>query len=178
MSEIWSKPTRLAKALNELKQAKNDFKHDRGPKIEEDYVSATVKVGPLLDTCMQELAFLTEYPIRLIYDVKVVRGSRNVSLLTYRCTGDHPALPQEQLEYPEALPQRDLFIEVTGRRWIPLFPFVTAHNCPSCKTREIYFVDRWQGSGKAALLKSFERGHTEEKMDVGTELISWSRQSN
>jgi hypothetical protein len=81
------------------------------------------------------------------------------------------------LEYPEPLPEGDLFIEVNKRRWVTLFPFISAHNCPNCKTRELYFIDKWQGQGKPAILKSFERGHAEEKTEIGQGLTTWNVQN-
>ena len=123
---------------------------------------------------MQDLAFLTEHPIRLVRDLDVARGTRSVVLHTLRCEGDHPGFPQERIGYPEPLTKNDLYIEVEPGHWVPLFPFVVPRNCPTCKTREIYFVDRWPGKGCPALLKSFERGHTVESNEVGEGFEIWS----
>jgi hypothetical protein len=57
VARVWTRSSGLAKPLSELITAKNDFKHDRGPRIDEDYVSAVEKVGSLLDQCTRQLAF-------------------------------------------------------------------------------------------------------------------------
>lgn len=45
-----------------------------------------------------------------------------------------------------------------------------ASNCPHCRYRETYFVDRWNARKNIALMKSFERGHTKEKSDISEAL--------
>jgi len=144
--------------IDKLLKAKNDMKHDRGPKNEEELAEATDGVGGLLTDCMQDLAFLTEHPIRLVRDMDVARGTRSVVLHTLRCEGDHPGFPQERIGYPEPLTKNDLYIEVEPGHWVPLFPFVVPRNCPTCKTREIYFVDRWPGKGCPALRRASNEG--------------------
>ena len=57
-------------------------------------------------------------------------------------------------------------------RWIDLYPFVVASNCPYCRYRETYFIDRWDDRKGSVLLKSFERGHTEEKKEIASTLAS------
>jgi hypothetical protein len=161
------------KRVEKLIRQKNDFKHDRGPKTDDDFQQAVHDTEAQLLECMQDIAFFTEHPIRLIRDMDRIRGSQSVTLSTLRCVGDHPGLAQEQINYPEALRKNDLYIEIQPLRWLPLYPFIVSRNCPLCRTREIYFVDKWEGKGKHALLKSFERGHTEENLEVGQELDNW-----
>ncbi len=157
--------------IDKLVRMKNDFKHDRGPKIEEDFQEAISQANDLLRNVMYKLSFLTEYPIHLIRDVDLIRGTRRVFVKTLRYIGDHPGLPIEQCEYPEALKKGDLYIQLQTDLWVPLFPFMTVHNCPSCKTHETYFVDYWKG--KELKLKSFERGHTQDDHEVTCELNSY-----
>jgi hypothetical protein len=164
---------RFPKNIEKLIKAKNDFKHDRGPRIEEDYEEATKEVGVLVDEVMSELSFLTEYPIRLITDLDGVRGSRRVVVQTLRFVGDHPGLIQERLEYPETLTKGDLYIQIQEGNWKSLFPFLSAHNCPHCKYRETYFIDRWNRAGGKTILKSFERGHTTEDNETASSLSNW-----
>lgn len=61
--------------------------------------------------------------------------------------------------------------------WIPLHPLVSVQYCPHCKMRETYFVDAWEGPGKPAQLKSFERGHTHRDdkaaQQIGSDLERW-----
>jgi hypothetical protein len=156
-----------------LIKSKNDMKHDRGPKTEDDFAQATRAVGEVLAGTMHNMAFLTEHPIRLVRDMDVARGTRSVVLYTLRCEGDHPGFFQEKVSYPEPLTKNDLFIEVESGRWVALFPFIVPRTCPQCKSREIYFVDKWRGKGQPALLKSFEQGHTVENDEVGRGFEAW-----
>jgi hypothetical protein len=165
--------TKFRERVEYLIKAKNDYKHDRGPKTDEDFSRETVNIREVLQECMQDLPFLTEHRIRLIRDVTGVRGSRVVSLNTLICMGDHPGLAQHQLTYPEALIKNDLYIEVESDRWVSLHPFLVPYNCPQCKNREFYFIDKWPEKQKAATVKSFERGHTQNVSDIVSALSSW-----
>ena len=153
--------------VDALIKSKNDIKHDRGPKTEDDFAQATRVVGEVFAGTMHDMAFLTEHPITLVRDMDVARGTCLVVSYTLRCKGDPPGFLQEKVSYPEPLTKNDLFIEVEVSRWVALFPFVVPRTCPQCKSREVYFVDRWQGKGQPALLKSFEQGHTIENEEVG-----------
>jgi hypothetical protein len=79
--------------------------------------------------------------------------------------GDGPGFPQEKVSFPKALPRGDLLLDQGDQNWVQLYPFV-ASNCPHCRYRETYFVDRWNDRKGTTLLKSFERGHTEEREDT------------
>lgn len=72
--------------------------------------------------------------------------------------GDNPALQQSQIS--KTTPEKHTVIEVEDRRLEALFPLVTVQHCPTCRFREMYFIDGWDG--KRARLKSFERGHLEK----------------
>jgi hypothetical protein len=87
--------------------------------------------------------------------------------------GDHPGLAQEELAFPRPLPRGDLFIDLGGENWVPLYPFVSVKVCPSCRTREIYFIDKWE-NGRIKL-KSFERGHVEWDPNMVQDLEAWAR---
>ncbi len=87
-----------------------------------------------------------------------------------RYIGDHPGMTQERTEYPDPLTKNDLYVQLRQDRRVSLDPYLTVQNCPSCKTRETYFIDRWRGKGEVAHLKSFERGHVEQSPEIGTGL--------
>jgi hypothetical protein len=87
--------------------------------------------------------------------------------------GDHPGLAQQQMMYPEALIKNDLYIEEEPNRWASLHPFLVPYNCPQCKNREFYFIDRWPQKDKPATLKSFEQGHTQSVAEIAHSLASW-----
>jgi len=105
----------------------------------------------------------------------MIRGSSRIVVQTLRYVGDHPGLPQDRLECHTILKKNDLYIQIAHDSFISLFPFVTVQFCPHCKTRETFFIDRWDG--EKARLKSFERGHTLDNSEIGNALSDWQVQS-
>ncbi len=159
-------------AVQRLITAKNDFKHDRGPRTEEEFESATRDMQQTLEACIKALAFFMEHPIRQVIDHDVTRTGE-FKLRCLSLVGDHPGLPQEELSYRTPLPKRDLYIAAAGVGWVPLFPLLVARNCPRCKTRETFFLDKWNRNKGTAMRKSFERGHEEETNDVVQNMGAW-----
>ena len=168
LAGLWRQPG--IDAFEALIKAKNDDKHDRGPKVDDEYKTGTLAVAKLLNIVMKHLAVLTEYPPLLVTSIRLVRGSETVFLNTLRYAGDHPGLPQEEIEYHKGVPE-DLYVQAQPKQLETLFPFITVHYCPHCKARETYFIDRWQ-PGSTALLKSFERGHVQEDGTVAERLTN------
>ena len=173
---LWRRGNResdFAQNIKYLINIKNDFKHDRGPRIEEEFKIACESLGQKLENCMAAISFFARYPTRLICNLDVVRGTSTVILDTLRYMGDHPGLTQEKVGFPTPLPRNTLYMELSQERWVSLFPFITVQLCPECHIRETYFIDRWQGQGSSAKLKSFERGHTINSAEIGGELEKW-----
>ena len=121
---------------------------------------------------MERLSFLARYPVRLVQDFDVDRRGGEFSLKCLRLMGDGPGFPQEKVTFREAPPRGDLFLDLGEQNWAPLHPFVVASNCPNCRYRETYFIDRWNGRKGTVLMKSFERGHTEERRDISDSLVA------
>lgn len=170
--------TDFSKQAKELVELKNDQKHDRGPKTTYEYEQAAEYIQEIIDNCYKELSFFVRYPIRLIKDIDHDYQSGDAILDTLVYTGDHQGLRREQCVYPNTPFTKDvLYIEIDNNKWIPLYPFISVFYCPSCKTRETYFIDRWDGPGKKIILKSFERGHIHEgdkdAMKVSSFLEHW-----
>ena len=149
-----------------LISARNDFHHGRGPLIEEDFVDASNEAQERLERCMDALSFFTRYPIRLVQDFDVDRRNGDFVLKCLRLEGDGPGFMQEEVSRPQALPRGELVLDLGDGRWAQLYPFVVASNCPHCRYRETYFIDRWDDRKGTVLMKSFERGHAEEKKDI------------
>ena len=172
----------LATAINRLKigtetkgfgadvaaliSARNDFHHGRGPLMEEDIVAASDGAQERLQRCMDALSFFTRYPTRLVQDFDVDRRNDGFVLKCLRLEGDGPGFMQEKVSRLRALPRGDLVPDLGDGHWAQLYPFVVASNCPHCRYRETYFIDRWDDRKGTVLMKSFERGHTEEKKDI------------
>jgi hypothetical protein len=153
-----------------LISARNDFHHGRGPVMEEDIVEASNDAQERLQRCMETLSFFKQYPIRLVQDFDVDRRNNDFMLKCLRLEGDGPGFPQERISFPKALPRGDLMLDLGDGNWAQLYPFVIASNCPRCRYRETYFIDRWTDRKNTTLMKSFERGHTEERRDISDTL--------
>lgn len=172
-----TKQSQFARLLQELITKKNDFKHDRGPQAPNEYIEGTMALGQDLKACLQELALFVQHPMRFIEEADVDWRSRRAKLKTLVYVGDHPGLRRESISVSESLPKDKLYIEVNEGHLLPLYPLISVHYCSSCKTRETYFIDRWDPNDGKLVLKSFERGHTHSNntiiQQVGDDLKYW-----
>ncbi len=66
----------------------------------------------------------------------------------------------------------DLVLDAVNGR-ISLYPFITSAVCPQCEEVETYFVDAWDTKKGTARLKSFEKGHTLDSLEVAGDLEDW-----
>lgn len=153
-----------------LISARNDFHHGRGPVTEEEIAGASDDTQDRLQRCMKTLSFLREHPIRLVQDFDPERRTGKFWLKCLRLEGDGPGFPQERVRSPEVVPRGDLLLDLGNQNWRPLYPFVLASNCSRCQHRETYFLDQWKKDKDKTLLKSFERGHIEERSDIAEAL--------
>jgi hypothetical protein len=115
---------------------------------------------------MEALSFLAQYPIRLVQDFDLDRRSGEFLLKCLRLTGDGPGFPQEKVHFPRAFSNGELLLDLGNQNWVALYPFIVASNCPHCRYRETYFIDRWNNRESTSLMKSFERGHLEERSEI------------
>ena len=67
--KIRSEEKGLGQDIVRLIQAKNDYKHDRGPFGLEDIESTSDEVQERLRRCMEALAFFTNYPMRQVEEI-------------------------------------------------------------------------------------------------------------
>lgn len=164
IASLWytrpDKESDFAAMTKRLVETKNDFKHDRGPTTPDEYAQANQALHGLLQRCLSRIAFVADYPLRLVEDVEVDWRTDDCRLDTLVYMGDHPVCRSETVTYPAALPAKKLYLTLTGHDWVSLYPLISVQYCPSCKTRETYMIDRWEGPSKPAVLRSFERGHT------------------
>ena len=160
--------------VRDLIRAKNDFKHDRGPSIESEYIDATDKVEDQLTEAYEYLHFFQDHRILLVEDVNPRRRGEESDVLSLICMGDHPGFDTEQAVMAQNVRKGDLYIEGESRQLQPLYPFIHATTSSQTKAREFFFIDRVdqdRSSGSyVAGLKSFDRGNTERDPDIGNEL--------
>jgi hypothetical protein len=163
-----------------LISARNDFHHGRGPIIEENVVEASNDAQAKIERCMDALACFPQYPIRLIHDFDVNRRNGDFMLKCLRLEGDGPEFPQERMGFLKALPRGDLVLDLVldlgHGKWVQLYPFIVASNCPSCRYRETYFIDRWNDRKGTVVLRSFERGHMEEQKEISGALAALAQE--
>ena len=164
----------FGKQLQSVLEYKNDFKHDRGPQTEAELAIATREMDEWLKAVLTEVSFLTRFPIHLVRDFnKKDRRTSTVELTVESLIGDHPSWPCSSRLYHEPLMRGDLFIEVDEKTVVPLYPFIKVVECPTCKWREVFFLDKWRGPGEKACLKSFEKGHPYENENIGNDIVAW-----
>jgi type I restriction enzyme M protein len=176
-----SKQSQFGRLIQNLVNRKNDFKHDRGPQTDYEYTEAVRVLGQDLKSCLQEMAFFVQHPIRLVQDADIDWRSNKSILSTLVYVGDHPGLRQEKITLGSPLPKDKLYLELKDELLLPLYPLISANYCTSCKTRETYFIDRWESSDGRTILKSFERGHTHNNNEVarqiGVDMEYWLQNS-
>jgi hypothetical protein len=168
----------VGKLLRSLVQAKNDFKHDRGPSVASEYKVACLLVTGVLSQVLGYLRFLADFRFYLVRDVNPHRRGNMADVVFLRCMGSNPGFLTEQWVYAPSVRKGDLYIELEPERLAPLYPFIHAQACEQCKAREFYFVDRLDAQrngdsgtrGCVAGLKSFDRGHTAKDADIGFEM--------
>jgi hypothetical protein len=164
--------------IADLIRAKNDFKHDRGPTTRDETVEVGLRVQERLACSMERLAFFTDYPLRQFRgSARLRHGGCRIEYVSH--VGDHPALPTGSETRAAGAPvldliEGDLYVVVDRDTWVSLYPFLSVQTCPHCKAREVFYVDKLDERRGTATLKSFERGHTEEKEEIGQELLSWA----
>lgn len=173
-ADLWfkgksKKESDFAKLTKRLVELKNDDKHDRGPKIDAQYLTGIRDLEEHLEQLYRGVAFLTQYPIRLIEDLDIDPFTRKAIIRTLVYVGDHPGLKQETLKLSKPLPKGRLYIEKSEGDWALLSPLMTVNTCGHCQARETYMIDSWSGDSKIRL-KSFERGHTKESSGQGTDV--------
>ena len=156
-----------------LIQAKNDYKHDRGPFGMEAIQSTSDEVGERLRRCMEALVFFIDYPMRQVEEIDADRSGDSVSLKCVRYMGDYPNLPREELVLHERPHGGDPFLDLGDENWVSLYPFIMPTTCSDCNIRETYFIDSWDRRRNTARMKSFERGHTISKPEVSDSLAEW-----
>lgn len=82
--KIQSQTKGFGRDVDALIRAKNDFKHDRGPKTLEDTMATSNDVQEMIRRCMETLDFLTDHP---------VRGLDDSGMDLYLNTGEDGRLP-------------------------------------------------------------------------------------
>jgi type I restriction enzyme M protein len=179
-ADIWfkgsgKKQSQFRETLQNLAIRKNNFKHDRFPQSDDEYTTAVKDVSLELQQCLRRIAFLVQYPMRLIQDSDVDWKTNEVKANSLVYVGDHPGLRQERINLSSTVPRDKLYLELRTDTLVPLYPLLSVQNCSRCKMREVFMVDRF-GSG-VVVLKSFEHGHAHENDDVakqvGRDLEHW-----
>lgn len=170
-ADLWfkgrgTKQSQFRETLQKLATRKNDFKHDRWPQSDDQYTAAVKEMGEDLQQCLSKIAFLVQYPMRLVQDSDVDWRTKKVRAKTLLYVGDHPSLSQEQIDLSGPVSKGKLYLELKSDTLIPLYPLFTVQNCSVCTMREVFMIDRFDGSHNRVVLKSFERGHAHDNDEV------------
>lgn len=155
--------------LELLLKSRDDFHHRPGVGAFTGTAAATreAEIRDGLSAVLEHLTFLCEHPLYLPLDFDLNRNRNGIDTVALRYIGDHPGMKKVSLTTSEPVRKNDLYLAIHGEpKWRSLWPFITVSECPHCKARETYYVDRWK-PGQAAVMSSFERGHREESQEVG-----------
>jgi len=168
-SDIWfkgrgSKQSHFRNTLKNLVDRKNNFKHDRWPQTEDEYATAVRETHKELEQCLQELAFLVQYPMRLVQDSDVDWKTKQISANTLLYVGDHPSLRKESITLSTPVSRDKLYLELASDTLVALHPLLSVQNCGICKMREVFMIDRF--AADRVVLKSFEHGHSHDNDEV------------
>jgi len=169
--EVANQRKGVGRALATLITKKNDYKRDRGPRITEEFERETEDVLRTLNESLAALSFLGDHPLRLVEDFNVSRDGHFFEVTCIQYVGDYPALPQERIQLETPVRKEDLYLEIRPGHWVSLFPYLQVLNCPTCKRREVFFIDRWDTKRGRLGLKSFERGHTREASSEAVDVL-------
>jgi len=167
-----TKESDFARRTAKLVELKNDYKHDRGPKTPPEFEDAAKRVQELLDSCLEDLSFSVAHPLYLTEATEVDPMTKEITIPVLNCSGDHPAFDRERHAHDDALPSETLFVRAKPGDWARLFPLVTVQHCPTCKNREFFIIDRWDGGGGRVVLRSLERGHTMDTSDENPQVAA------
>lgn len=178
LSRFDSKKKQNGVQLDTLVVNKNNFKHDRGPSTDAELLIAVNAMKEHVDSIFTEISFFTRFPILLVRDLDKKRRTSTLELKVEALIGDHPQWQGSSMEYSEALTKDELYIRLTDKKLVSLYPFITVIECTTCKNREVFFIDKWDGPGKPAFLKSFERGHSLLSQEIGEAINYWLNEDN
>lgn len=181
-SSLWyttknKKATTFTKSTLEFVQKRNEFAHHRGPRTEAEFELGNNDLSEKISDCLERISFFTQYRIRLVEDYDQDWQTKQFRIDTCLFIGDHPlGLRRERSSYPHPLTKGILYLEVTEKNWLPLYPFISIHSCPECNNTETYFLDKRVRSSQKTRMISFERSHileNEEAEKIGEDLDYW-----
>jgi len=158
-------------SMESLLQSRDAF-HHKGILEGDEAQKAIMNIRGNLSSALRQLSILIRHPLYLPLDFDSVRDAPATSVTALNYSGDHPGMRKIQIDLTFPPKKNDLYIAVDdGKDWRSIFPFITVQQCSQCKTRETYYIDQWK-YGSPAKLKSFERGHLVESVEVGDALAN------
>jgi hypothetical protein len=172
--KIGSESKGFGRDVIDLIRAKNDYKHDRGPKDLEGLANAADGAQEKLRRCMEALAPLVGYPLRLMKKAEVNPDGEGFLARSSRYTGATPDLPTEEAVLRNKPREGELYLDPGDGGWVSLYPFIVPAACLNREGTETYFVDGWDTKKGTARMKSFESGGTVHSREVAEALEGWA----
>lgn len=148
------------RAVQHLKDRRDDQSHGRGPKgtaVE----TALKAVVAQLEILLRAIDFTADYPLRYIERTRYDSLER-VTHYAYRdLMGDHPlALLEETCSPSREIEVDSLYLVDRNENLHLLRPFLTRHHCQVCERPAVFHLDEYEKDGDVCVLKSLEQGHT------------------
>jgi len=152
-------------ALQNLSSYRNDEGHGRSPE-ESEFPYEFEKAMEELNTFLQGIECISEYPLRYIESTKrdTLLGKTQY---TYRdLMGDHPLTPIEEATCEQELEAGSLYLVDRDKQLYLFRPFLIYRECPECRKSSIFYVDKYNKSDNIITFKSMEHGHTTDDSEV------------
>ncbi|MBS2962062.1 hypothetical protein KGA66_03310 [Actinocrinis puniceicyclus] len=159
----------MLQSLNALRDERNRSAHGDIPQSLPECALRAAEAGHQLEAAVTEAAFLTDFPWLLIRSTNYRPGRRTFEVTASLTMGGHPDFDLRRFVLTQPV-GTDLFYLLDHGAPILLSPFVTSRFCPTCRNLEVcYPVHADSGTGPATM-RSFERGHDIEDLQLGDEI--------
>ncbi len=146
----------LATALDALVTARNRHAHD-GPIRSEAEVSERLHaIQPQLMLALRLASPLADVSFLFVERSARTRGG-GFSNSGLRLIGDHPEFAQMTVDSDEALIEKTVYVVAPDGRAFDTTPYLVLRECPVCRNREVFFLDRTRGA--QSIFKSSDTPH-------------------
>lgn len=151
------------RAIDRLKEQRNDQAHGKGPKGEEIPAAFEEAINEL-EALLRTVEFLAEYPLRYIESTRRDSLAGRTYYEYRELMGDHPLVPQKRgIAGSSELEAQSLYI--VGRDGTPhlLRPLLTRRTCPGCGQEATFYLDSYDPKTSQCSLKALEHSHPRHK---------------
>jgi hypothetical protein len=160
ISEFMTNDDEADRAFRRLRERRNDFAHNRGPRGEAEVRDALSATQGDIDTLLTRCEFLALYPLRRIVTTRwdSIRGRNE---LAYReLMGDNEQTPIASDETTSAtMESGSLYVVDRTDSWHLLRPLLIWCDCTICRRSAAMVFDSYDSKSDSCSLRSLDHGH-------------------